>query len=218
MNAMKKVALLSLAAVVGLSGCVTDPTTGQQTLNKKTIYGLGGAVTCGIVGAITHGSKGARNSAAACGAIGLGVGAYMDHQEKILRDELANSGIEVERVGDQIKLIMPENITFATGSSVLDGRASDSLNKVSGVLATYTDTTLTVAGHTDSTGSDALNQRLSEQRAESVSKYLTSHNVAANRIAVVGYGARQPIATNATSEGRAKNRRVEITVNPKPQQ
>lgn len=217
MSIMKKFSVLSLASIVALTGCVTDPQTGQQKLNKTAMYGLGGAVTCGIVGALTHGSKGARNSAAACGAIGVGIGAYMDHQEKVLRESLSNSGVEVERVGDQIKLIMPENITFATGSSVLDSKSTDTLGKVANVLATYTDTTITVAGHTDSTGSDSLNQRLSEERATAVSHFLSSHNVEANRIAVVGYGPRQPIANNSTADGRAQNRRVEIMVNPKVQ-
>ncbi len=217
MRIVKQLSVLSLAAVIGLTGCVTDPQTGQQKLNKTAMYGLGGAATCGIIGALTHGSKGARNSAAACGAIGAGVGAYMDHQEKVLRESLNNSGVEVERVGDQIKLVMPENITFATGSAVLDSKSTDTLGKVANVLSTYTDTTITVAGHTDSTGSDSLNQRLSENRASAVSNFLSSHNVAANRIAVVGYGSRQPIADNGTVEGRAKNRRVEVTLNPKVQ-
>ena len=212
-----KLTVLSLGAALALSGCVTDPTTGQQTISKTAMYGLGGAATCGIVGALSHGSKGARNSALACGVVGAGVGAYMDHQEKLLRDNLANSGVDVERTGDQIKLVMPENITFATGSAALGGGASASLDKVAEVLAKYTDTTISVAGHTDNTGSDALNQRLSEQRAQAVAHYLNSRGVAANRISTVGYGPRQPVATNATVEGRAKNRRVEISVNPKAQ-
>ncbi|MCP2041492.1 outer membrane protein OmpA-like peptidoglycan-associated protein [Neisseria sp. HSC-16F19] len=203
----------ALAALV-LSGCVTDPTTGQQRVSKTAMYGLGAAATCGIVGAVTHGSKGARNSALACGAIGAGVGGYMDYQEKLLRDKLANSQVEVERVGDQIKLVMPENITFATGSAALSPAATSSLTSVAEVLAKYTDTTITIAGHTDSTGSDAINNPLSENRARSVADFLYNRGVASNRMRTTGYGSRQPIASNNTVEGRAKNRRVEILINP----
>lgn len=213
MSLMKPLALVA-AATLALAGCVTDSATGQQQMSKTAMYGLGAAATCGIVGAITHGSKGARNSALACGAIGAGVGGYMDYQEKLLRDKLANTPVEVERVGDQIKLVMPENITFATGSAALNSSATGSLSSVSEVLAKYTDTTITVAGHTDSTGSDAINNPLSQQRAQSVAGFLTSRGVANHRINTVGYGSRMPIASNATVEGRAKNRRVEITINP----
>lgn len=203
----------ALAALV-LSGCVTDPTTGQQRVSKTAMYGLGAAATCGIVGAVTHGSKGARNSALACGAIGAGVGGYMDYQEKLLRDKLANSQVEVARVGDQIKLVMPENITFATGSAALSPAAASSLTSVAEVLAKYTDTTITIAGHTDNTGSDAVNNPLSENRARSVADFLYGRGVASTRMRTVGYGSRQPVAANDTPEGRAKNRRVEILINP----
>lgn len=209
--------VLSACAALALGGCVTDPTTGQQQLSKTAMYGLGAAATCGIIGAITHGSKGARNSALACGAIGAGVGGYMDYQEKLLREKLANTPVEVNRVGDQIKLIMPENITFATNSAELSSAAVSSLTSVAEVLAKYTDTTITVAGYTDSTGNDSINIPLSQRRAQSVAGFLAARGVAVGRMNAVGYGSAQPVASNATAEGRAKNRRVEITINPKPQ-
>ncbi|WP_037585793.1 OmpA family protein [Stenoxybacter acetivorans] len=214
MKLTQSLPVLLAAASLALSGCVTDPTTGQQSISKTALYGLGGAVTCGIIGAVTHGSKGARNSALACGAVGAGVGGYMDYQEKLLRDKLANSQVEVTRVGDQIKLVMPENITFATNSATLSSSANSSLTSVAGVLAQYTDTTITVSGHTDNTGSDAINQPLSEKRALSVANFLTTHGVAGGRINTVGYGSKMPVAENTTAAGRAKNRRVEIAINP----
>ena len=217
MQFSKSLAAIGATAALALSGCVTDPTTGQQHVSKTAMYGLGAAATCGIVGAITHGGKGARNSALACGAIGAGVGGYMDYQEKLLRDQLANTPVEVERVGDQIKLVMPESITFATGSAALNSAATGSLTAVADVLAKYTDTTITVSGHTDNTGTDAINNPLSQQRAQSVAGFLTNRSVAANRISTMGYGSRMPVASNTTVEGRAKNRRVEITINPKAQ-
>lgn len=214
MHVIKPLAALSAATTLALTGCMTDPVTGQQHISKTALYGLGAAATCGIVGAITHSSKGARNSALACGAIGAGVGGYMDYQEKLLRDKLANTQVEVERVGNQIKLVMPENITFATGSAALSNSATGSLNAVTEVLAKYTDTTIRVAGHTDNTGTDAINNPLSQQRAQAVASFLSSRGVAAARIGTMGYGSRMPIASNATVEGRAQNRRVEITINP----
>ncbi|WP_373825410.1 OmpA family protein [Neisseria dentiae] len=197
-----------------LAGCVTDPVTGQQKASKTAMYGLGGAAACGIVGALTHGSKGARNSALACGAVGAGIGGYMDYQEKKLRESLANTNVEVERQGNQIKLVMPESVTFATNSASLSGNAMDALNKAAETLVQYPDTTLTVAGHTDNTGSDAINEPLSKRRAQAVASYLNQRGVATSRLSTIGYGSRQPVASNATAEGRAKNRRVEILINP----
>ncbi len=218
MKIIKGLPLVVAAAALALSGCVTDPVTGQQQLSKTAMYGLGAAATCGIVGAISHGGKGARNAALACGAVGAGVGGYMDYQENLLRQKLKNTPVEVSRQGDQIKLTMPESITFATNSAQLNQQAVYSLNEVSGVLAQYNETKITVAGHTDNTGSDAINQPLSERRAQAVAQYLASRGVASNRIRAIGYSSRQPIASNATAAGRAQNRRVEILIDPQPQQ
>lgn len=214
MQIRNTLAATAAVAALALGGCVTDPTTGQQRVSKTALYGLGAAATCGIVGAVTHGSKGARNSALACGAIGAGVGGYMDYQEKLLRDKLANTPVQVERAGDQIKLVMPENITFATGSAALSPAATTSLTSVAEVLAKYTDTTITITGHTDSTGSDAINNPLSENRARSVADFLYQRGVASSRMRTQGFGSRQPVAANDTVEGRARNRRVEIVINP----
>lgn len=214
MSVFKPLAALSTAAAMILTGCMTDPTTGQQHVSKTALYGVGGAAVCGIAGALTHGSKGARNSALACGAIGAGVGGYMDYQEKLLRDKLANTNVEVSREGDQIKLVMPENITFATNSADLSGAATSSLASVAQVLAKYIDTTISVAGYTDSSGNDSINIPLSQRRAQSVANFLTTRGVASNRISAMGYGSANPVASNATAQGKAQNRRVEIRINP----
>ena len=214
---IQTVSLCAASLALLLSGCVIDPNTGNQKVANTVKYGAGAAVTCGIVGALTHGAKGARNSALACGAIGAGVGGYMDYQEKLLRDKLAGTQVDVARQGDQITLTMPDNITFATNSAQLNSTVVATLNDVANVLATYNETTITVAGHTDSTGNDAINNPLSERRAAAVSSHLISRGVAANRIRSVGYGSKSPIADNSTVEGKAKNRRVEILINPQPQ-
>ncbi|ASK27678.1 OmpA family protein [Neisseria chenwenguii] len=214
MKLLKPLTLAVLAAPLALAGCVTDAYTGQQKASKTAMYGLGGAAACGIVGALTHGGKGARNSALACGALGAGIGGYMDYQEKKLRQSLANTNVAVERQGNQIKLVMPENVTFATGSAALSSNAQSALNAASETLVQYPDTTLTINGHTDSTGSDAINNPLSRNRAQAVASYLQSRGVSAGRLTTAGYGSRQPVASNNTAEGRAQNRRVEILINP----
>lgn len=214
MTMMKQITLATTLAALGLSGCVTNATTGEKQASKTAVYGMGAAVTCGIIGAITHGSKGARNSAAACGAMGMGVGGYMDYQEKKLREQLADTGVEVEREGNQIKLTMPENVTFATGRYDLSVNAQNSLNGAAQTLATYNETTISIIGHTDSTGNDSINIPLSQNRANAVAQYLVSKGVSSSRINTAGHGASQPIASNSTAEGRAQNRRVEILINP----
>ncbi|AXK38098.1 OmpA family protein [Crenobacter cavernae] len=212
----QRIKLATVAAMaVALAACTTNPQTGQQEMSKTAMYGLGGAAACGIVGAMTHGGKGARNAALGCGVVGAGVGAYMDHQEKLLREKLAGSQVQVNRNGDQINLVMPENITFALNSAELRPNVRTSLDDVSKVLAQYTDTSITVSGHTDSTGTQQLNQALSERRASSVGGYLQGKGVAGARIRTVGFGPNQPVASNTSAEGRAKNRRVEINITPK---
>ncbi|MDO5059896.1 MAG: OmpA family protein [Neisseria sp.] len=213
MKLFQSASLLAASAALALSGCVThaDGTTG---VSKTAMYSLGGAAACGAIGALTKGSKGARNSALACAAVGAGVGGYMDYQEAKLRDSLKNTPVEVTREGNQIKLTMPSAVTFATSSAALSGSAMDSLNKAAETLVAYPETTVTVAGHTDNTGNDSINQPLSEQRARSVAGYLNQRGVAAGRLSTVGYSDRQPVASNATEAGRAQNRRVEILINP----
>lgn len=211
---MKPLAAFVAASTLALTGCITDPNTGERHASKTAVIGLSSAAVCGIVGAITHNSRGARNAALGCGAIGAGVGAYMDYQEHLLRQKLANSNVEVRREGNQIKLVMPENVTFATNSYQLNSNATYSLNSVAEVLAKYVDTNISVAGYTDSTGNDSINIPLSQRRAQAVSNYLVNRGVASNRISAMGYGAANPIASNATAQGKAQNRRVEIKVIP----
>ena len=138
----------------------------------------------------------------------------MDYQEQRLRQSLAGTQVQVQRQGNQIKLVMPENVTFATGSAVLSDNAQFALNSAAQTLVQYPDTTLTINGHTDNTGSNAVNNPLSQHRAQAVAYYLQSRGVAASRLAVYGYGSHMPAASNATAEGRAQNRRVEILINP----
>jgi outer membrane protein OmpA-like peptidoglycan-associated protein len=152
---------------------------------------------------------------AAAGAVtGGAIGHYMDRQEQALRAQLQGTGIGVQRQGDNILLNMPSSVTFAFDSADLTPNAKSALNSVSSVLNEYPDTSIDVIGHTDSIGSDAYNQGLSERRAGSVYSYLARSAVAPQRMNAMGVGERAPIASNETEAGRAQNRRVEISIRP----
>lgn len=200
---------------LSLSGCqVMDPYTGESKTSRATTYGLGAAVVCGLIGAGKSGKR-ARNAAAGCGAIGAGIGAYMDTQENELRKQLIDSGVQVQREGDNIRLIMPSNITFDTNHSNLKASFTEVLNSIVLVLNHYPDTTLNIVGHTDSVGSDSYNLTLSNNRANAVAQYLVSQNVSPSRVTARGAGERNPVANNGTESGRAFNRRVELSIAPK---
>ena len=210
-----KFILSTLLAATLLSACTTtNPYTGEKQVSKAATYGAGAAVVCGLIGA-TENRKYARNAAIGCGAIGAGVGAYMDVQEAKLREQLEGTGVRVVREGDNIRLVMPGNITFESDSGNLRSSFYSVLNSVALVLAKYNDTTMRVTGHTDSTGSEAYNRELSQRRAQSVADYLASRGVARERMYVEGMGESQAIADNRTPEGRAANRRVELYILPK---
>ncbi|MEP1472255.1 MAG: OmpA family protein [Halieaceae bacterium] len=210
---MQKIAGLAIAGAMILAGCTTNPYTGEQQASKAATYGAGAAAVCGLVGAIDSG-KHARNAALGCGIVGAGVGAYMDVQEAKLREQLEGTGVRVVREGDNIRLVMPGNITFQTDSYNLRGDFYPVLNSVGEVLSKYGDTTIRVSGHTDNTGSRSYNQTLSERRASSVADYLVTREVLRSRMLVQGLAFDQPIADNSTSSGRAQNRRVELYILP----
>lgn len=198
-----------------LSGCQSiDPYTGEAKFNNATKGAGIGAVVCGLLGAIKNG-KHARNAAVGCGAIGAGVGAYMDSQETALRQTLEKSEVSVVREGDNIRLIMPGNITFATGKSNIQIDFHNVLDSVVIVLQKYKNTNIEVEGHTDSTGSISYNLKLSEDRATQVASYLHSNGVINSRIRHLGKGPMKPVASNQSAQGRAQNRRVEIKIKAK---
>ncbi|MEP4485047.1 MAG: OmpA family protein [Halioglobus sp.] len=211
---MRTVPSLLLAGTILLSACTTNPYTGEQQASKAATYGAGAAAVCGLVGAMDS-KKHARNAALGCGIVGAGVGAYMDVQEAKLREQLQGTGVSVVREGDNIRLVMPGNITFMTDSYNLRGDFYPVLNSVGEVLSKYSDTTIRLTGHTDSTGSRQHNQTLSERRASSVADYLATREVVRSRMLVQGVAFDQPIADNATAAGRAQNRRVELYILPK---
>lgn len=213
---MRKIVYVCLAAAV-LSGCQTiDPYTREQkTGNAAKGAGIGavaGAVLGAAVSSKKDRGKGALTGALVGGAVGGGIGYYMDQQEALLRQELEGTGVSVQRQGDEIRLIMPGNVTFATDSTRIDGSFYPVLDSVVTVLTKFDKTEMSVDGFTDSTGSFEYNQQLSEARAAAVANYLTGSGIDRLRINTQGYGERYPIADNGTASGRALNRRVEINI------
>ena len=211
---MSKFKIIGAACIATLlTACTTNPYTGEQQASKAATYGGGAAVVCGLLGSLDSSEK-ARNAALGCGIVGAGIGAYMDVQEAKLREQLQGTGVQVVREGDNIRLILPGNITFQTDSYNLKPNFYPVLDSVGLVLSKYADTTMRVSGHTDNTGSRQYNQTLSEKRARSVADYLATREVAQTRMYVQGMGFDQPIADNASAAGRAQNRRVELYILP----
>jgi outer membrane protein OmpA-like peptidoglycan-associated protein len=215
-----KIILTIATAMVFVSACETlDPYTREEQTSKATKGALIGAAAGAVVGLITGDDALERRQHALIGA-GIGalaggsIGYYQDKQEAALRAELEGTGVSVTRMGDNITLNMPGNVTFATDSSDLSPAFFDVLNSVGKVLAEFEQTVVEVAGHTDSTGTDAYNQSLSERRARSVAAYLNSQGVISQRVITVGMGEARPVADNSSSAGRQANRRVEITMVP----
>lgn len=212
--------VLGVVAATLLAGCyTTNPYSGDRQVSKTTKGAGIGALAGAAVGALTGDNSRERRKRA---LIGAGVGAlaggaagnYMDRQEARLREQLAGTGVSVSRSGDMITLNMPGNITFETGSADLNANFFGVLDSVSLVLKEYNKTIIDVAGHTDAVGSDQTNLVLSQRRAGTVGQYLRSKGVQDQRIATTGYGKSNPIGNNATDQGRAQNRRVELTLTP----
>ncbi len=218
---MKKhtILLTSLCLTLGVSGCTTiNPYSGEEQTSNAVKGGAIGAATGALVGVLSSSKKdrgkGALIGAASGAAIGGGVGYYMDVQEAKLRQKMKGTGVTVTRSGDQIILNMPNNVTFDSNASQLKPAGANTLSGVAMVLKEYEDTRVHIIGHTDSSGSRELNMRLSEQRAESVGTALITMGVDASRLSMNGVGPDQPVASNSTTEGKAQNRRVTLTLSP----
>jgi len=218
MNA--RILVPSLVLVLSIPACKTiDPYTGEEKVSNTTKAAAIGAAAGAVVGAVSGDDSQERKKRILIGAgvgalAGGGVGAYMDRQEAALRKQLAGTGVSVTRMGDDIVLNMPGNVTFPTNQAAIDSNFYPVLDSVALVLNEYEKTLVEVVGHTDSTGTDSINQPLSQQRASSVGSYLQSQHVLAQRIDTYGVGASYPVASNNTAAGRAQNRRVEITLLP----
>ena len=209
-----KLALASLAcATLFLSGCANMNESQQGTAKGAGIGAIAGAV----LGAATGGSRGAATGAVLGGAVGAGGGYLwskkMQDQKVAMERATAGTGVGVSQTTDnRLRLDIPSDISFATGRSEINANFAPILNQFASSLNQNQVTTVTVIGHTDSTGSDAINNPLSMDRANSTRNYLVARGVAPNRIGTDGRGSREPVADNNTTQGRDKNRRVEIYV------
>ena len=187
-NSRLFVSAFAATALLTVSACVTDPNTGEKKVSRTAIGGVGGAA----------------------------IGYTMDKQIKELKEQTAGSGVDVSEIGDGqgILVNLPDGVTFAVNSTTISPTFQSTLDTIANSMVQYPNSLVDVMGHTDSTGSDAYNEDLSKRRADAVAGYLTLRGVSRARIATIGYGERYPVAENATEEGRARNRRVEIKITP----
>lgn len=212
---MKRI-FIGLIATSMLTACVTNPETGQRGLSNTGGGAIIGAGTGALLGVLIGGNdkRAAAIGAAVGGLAGAGVGRYMDQQERKLREQTAGTGIEVVRQGDQIQLAMPADVSFPVGQSDIQPQFFGPLNSVTQTINEFPSTAVDIIGHADSQGAADFNQKLSERRASSVQAYLLNQGVRPVRLASIGLGETQPIASNDTAQGRALNRRVEIILTP----
>jgi outer membrane protein OmpA-like peptidoglycan-associated protein len=215
-----KFVLVGLAAFL-LSGCTTlNPFDNQPQLSNQAggaVVGAGGGAVAGaLIGAATGADPRvtALIGAGVGGLTGAAIGTYMDQQEAELRQQLRDTGVSVTRVGNQIILNMPANITFATDKAAVQPEFNPTLVSVGIVLKKFNKTVVDVYGHTDSEGPVDYNKDLSQRRAVAVATILANQGVDQQRFFIQGKGEDDPIASNATEAGRAKNRRVEIQIAP----
>ena len=206
--------IIAATTCVALAGCQT------VSDNQNTAIGAAAGAAVGAAAGLLVGGDDRRNALVGAGIgllAGAAVGQYLDQQQRELEASLAGTGAEVERQGDQLLVNLPSQITFDTGKSAIKPQFNSALDQVAATFNKYPESYIDVIGHTDSQGSDAYNQGLSERRAGSVAGALTARGVSGARLAQFGQGETQPVATNDTAEGRAANRRVELRITPATQ-
>lgn len=210
---MKKIIALSVAGSLALAGCAD-----MNQSQKSTAQGAGiGAAAGALIGAIAGGGKGAAIGAAAGAATGAAGGYFwnehLEKQKQQMQAATAGTGVQVSQTADnRLKINVPSDAGFATGSAQLNSKLHPALDQLASGLQQNPTETVQVVGYTDNTGTDAINNPLSQDRAQSVQTYLVARGVQAQRISTQGLGSQYPVATNDTSEGRSLNRRVEIFV------
>ncbi|MBL3571407.1 hypothetical protein BV509_14170 [Rhodovulum sulfidophilum] len=204
---LKITGILSAATIISLAGCTYNDGTPNQPATGAVIGGVtGAAIGDDTRSTIIGGALGA--------AVGGAIGANMAQQERELNQQLAGSGAVITNTGSQLRVILPEGVTFPTGSATVASSFLPALREVARSLNAHPNSTVRVVGHTDTVGSAAYNQQLSQDRALAVARILIRDGVSSSRISYSGRGYNEPITTNATAAGRAQNRRVEIVITP----
>lgn len=213
---MRLVVVSTVVGALALSGCqsMDNGTGGARQYDKTALGGLLGAAAGYGVSRGNANSSAQNNRALAIGAlVGAASGLYLDKKEQRLRQQMAGTGVEVNRNSDgSVGLVMPGNITFDTNQSTIKSNFYTTLNKVAQTLTEDNKSAILVTGYTDNTGNDSINMPLSQARAQAVANYLVAQGVSSNKINAQGHGAANPIASNATPSGREQNRRVEISI------
>jgi len=206
---MKKI--LALLLILSMSGSIAGCASMKKRDTGAIIGAAGGAVVGGVIGKKAGSTAvGVILGAVVGGVAGAYIGNYMDKQAEEIRHDI--EGAKIERIGEGIKITFDSGVLFDVDKATLRPNAKTNLIKLSAILNKYEDTDILIEGHTDSTGSEDHNMDLSIRRSQSVSSYLATNRVLPTRFNVVGYGETQPIADNATLEGRQLNRRVEIAI------
>lgn len=207
---------IAASALLATSACVTDPNTGQKKVSRTAIGGVGGAVLGGLLGGVIGGKTGRIIGAGVGGVAGGVVGYKMDQQIKELKEQTAGSGVDVTQTdnGQAILVNLPDGVTFATGSYTISPTFQATLDKVAQSMIQYPNSLIDVYGYTDTVGSTASNQILSENRARAVANYLISRGVPASRVRWQGYGETQLKVQTGDGVNEPANRRVEIKIVP----
>lgn len=201
-----------LAFTVMLGGCTTNPYTGERQMAKSAKYGSIAAVTGGVIGALVGGEKGAYIGAGLGAMAGGSYGFYTDVQEKKLRQQIeaSNAEMELSRTADnRLMITMPSDISFMSGSADINPSNYQALTVIANEVKNNK-LTMLIVGHTDNTGSVALNDSLSKARADSVASYMFAQGIPFSAVKTEGFSFHKPVASNSTADGRARNRRVEI--------
>ncbi|ARJ69845.1 OmpA family protein [Paracoccus contaminans] len=217
---MKRSASLAaaLAGIATLGACVSP--TGEPVQLSRAQQGVIGGAAIGALYGATRDSDGrakgrdAIKGAIVGGAAGGLIGSALDAQARALQSQMTTPGVQVVNTGQTLNVTLPEGVLFATDSATVSGPAQNDLYALARNLQQYPDSTVQVTGYTDSTGRAEYNLDLSQRRARSVAAILTAGGVAANRVATLGRGEAEPVASNDTLAGRAQNRRVEIVIRP----
>jgi outer membrane protein OmpA-like peptidoglycan-associated protein len=211
---------MALTASLLTTACVTDPNTGDRKVSRTALGAGIGALGGALVGGLIGGGDGRLVGAGIGGIAGAAIGYEKDKQIRELRASTAGTGVTVAPSddGQSIMVTMPDGVTFDTGSYILKPQFRSTLGQVAQTLTSHPDSLIDVYGHTDATGTPANNKALSENRANTVADFLTTQGVNPARLRSRGFGETMPVASNATPEGRAKNRRVEIRIVPVTQE
>lgn len=213
MIAMRKTTLALGASAMLLASCAQN----QGGPSQNQVGGAALGALAGAAAGLLVGGDDRRNALVGAGVgllAGAAVGTYLDQQEQAMNESLAGTGATVTNTGDQLLVSLPAGVTFATDSATIQPQFFGPLDRMSQTLNQYPESFVDVIGHTDSSGPDDYNLRLSQARANSVTDYLASRGVVRQRIVAFGQGEAAPIASNETPEGRLANRRVEIKITP----